>query len=70
VDNVTAERLAQLLAQGVVARLAEDLAATPDALGALERLTVGVAETEMQTAYFTHDLLELRELRNPDHNST
>jgi len=64
VDNVTAERLAQLLAQGVAARLTEVLAPTPDALRALERLTVGVAETEMQTAYYTHDL------RNLDHNST
>ncbi len=64
VDNVTAERLAQLLAEGIVVRLADDLAATPDALRALERLTVGVAETEMQTAYFTRDL------RNPDHAVT
>lgn len=64
VDNVTAERLAELLAAGVVNRLADDLAPTPEALRALERLTVGVAETEMQTAYYTRDL------RNPDHNST
>ncbi|HUY79268.1 MAG TPA: 6-carboxytetrahydropterin synthase [Ktedonobacterales bacterium] len=64
IDNVTAERLAQLLAADIVTRLTEDLATMPDALRALERLTVGVAETEMQTAYYTRDL------RNPDHDST
>ena len=55
VDNATTERLAELLAH----RLAETLErrglisrALQDA-GQIERLTVGVEETEMQTAFYT-----------------
>jgi 6-pyruvoyltetrahydropterin/6-carboxytetrahydropterin synthase len=48
VDNATAERLAEQLARRLAATLRErGLAAN------LQRLTVGVAETEMQTAFFT-----------------
>ena len=51
VDNATTERLAELLAR----RLAEALHARGlDAT--LNRLTVGVEETEMQTAFYTLDL--------------
>ncbi len=64
VDNITAERLAQLLAEGVVAHLTQMLAEAPETLLALEQLTVGVAETEMQTAFYTLDL------RNPEDNTS
>lgn len=51
IDNATTERLAELLAR----RLAETLRARGlDAT--LDRLTVGVEETEMQTAFYTLDL--------------
>ena len=51
IDNATTERLAELLAR----RLAEALHARGlDAT--LDRLTVGVEETEMQTAFYTLDL--------------
>ncbi len=51
VDNATAERLAELLARRIASELSD--------LGTgqtLSRLTVGVEETEMQTAFFTLDL--------------
>jgi 6-pyruvoyl tetrahydropterin synthase/QueD family protein len=51
VDNATAERLAELLAYRIVSAL-DDLGVGQT----LERLTVGVEETEMQTAFFTLDL--------------
>lgn len=67
IDNTTAERLAQLFAQGVVRELhARGLVA------GLERITVGISETPVQTAFYTLDLreLDLRELarheRTPD----
>ncbi len=50
-DNATAERLAEWLAT----RMRTDLAAR--GVGNIRRITVGVAETEMQTAYCTLDLL-------------
>lgn len=51
IDNATTERLAELLARRIVAALSErGLDAT------LDRLTVGVEETEMQTAFYTLDL--------------
>jgi 6-pyruvoyltetrahydropterin/6-carboxytetrahydropterin synthase len=50
-DNATAERLAQLLA----GRIHETLLAR--GIGeSLERLRVGIEETEMQTAFYTLDL--------------
>ena len=50
IDNATAERLAELLAHRIAAALRER------GLGdTLERLTVGIEETEMQTAYYTFD---------------
>ena len=50
VDNVTAERLAELLALRIVHELRRR------GLGqALERLMVGIEETEMQTAFYTLD---------------
>lgn len=53
VDNATAERLAQLLAAGIVRELRER------GIGeSLARLTVGIEETEMQTAFYTLDLRE------------
>lgn len=51
VDNATAERLAQQLAQRIVRSL--------DAQGiahSLRRLTVGIEETDMQVAFYTLDL--------------
>ena len=50
-DNATAERLAEWFA----GRLRADLAAR--GIGNVRRIMVGVAETEMQTAYCTLDLL-------------
>ena len=51
IDNVTTERLAELLARRIAGALrVRRLDAT------LDRLTVGVEETEMQTAFFTLDL--------------
>lgn len=53
IDNATTERLAELLAQRIAAALRErGLDAT------LDRLTVGVEETEMQTAFYTLDLVQ------------
>jgi 6-pyruvoyl tetrahydropterin synthase/QueD family protein len=50
-DNATAERLAELLADRIVRELhARGVGAS------LERLTVGIEETEMQTAFYTRDL--------------
>ena len=51
VDNATAERLAEQLAR----RIAQELRARGVG-GALESLTVGIEETEMQTAFYTLDL--------------
>jgi 6-pyruvoyl tetrahydropterin synthase/QueD family protein len=51
VDNATAERLAELLARRIAAAL-DDLGVGQS----LDRLTVGVEETEMQTAFYTLDL--------------
>ncbi|SRR5579875_2948898 len=59
VDNVTAERLAEHLAMRIVERLRQRLSAMPTAFEALTSLTVGVAETEMQTAVYTLDLRNL-----------
>ncbi len=51
IDNATTERLAELLAHRIADALRDrGLNAT------LERLTVGVEETEMQTAFYTLDL--------------
>jgi len=55
VDNATAERLAELLAHRIMQTLRDR------GIGdSLERLTVGIEETEMQTAFFTLDLRALR----------
>jgi 6-pyruvoyltetrahydropterin/6-carboxytetrahydropterin synthase len=51
IENATAERLAQQLAM----RIVEQLRAV-SAFESLERIQVGVAETEMQVAYFTMEL--------------
>ncbi|HEU5440344.1 MAG TPA: 6-pyruvoyl tetrahydropterin synthase family protein [Ktedonobacterales bacterium] len=51
IDNATTERLAELLAR----RIVEALRAR-NMTGTLSRLTVGVEETEMQTAFYTLDL--------------
>ncbi|HLY32052.1 MAG TPA: 6-carboxytetrahydropterin synthase, partial [Ktedonobacterales bacterium] len=59
VDNATAERLAEQLARRIVGQLRQRLAPTPAAFDALTTLTVGVAETEMQTAFYTLDLCNL-----------
>jgi 6-pyruvoyl-tetrahydropterin synthase len=62
IDNATAERLAELFAQRVVERLRERGVAQQ-----LSRLTVGISETGMQTAFYTLDLRELaRGARAPD----
>lgn len=53
IDNVTAERLAQVLA----ARIVTDLR-TRDLDRTLTRITVGIEETEMQTAFYTLALPE------------
>lgn len=53
-DNATTERLAELLAHRLVAALrARGLG------GGIERIVVGVEETEMQTAFYTLDMLDL-----------
>lgn len=49
VDNATAERLAETLAHRIVAALSER------GVNTLERLTVGIEETEMQVAFYTLD---------------
>ena len=51
VDNATAERLAEQLARRIAAALRERGSGA-----ALESLTVGVEETEMQAAFYTLDL--------------
>lgn len=51
VDNATAERLAEQLALRIVAALSER-----GVSHTLERLTVGIEETQMQTAFYTLDL--------------
>lgn len=51
VDNATAERLAEQLATRIVTALDERNIAH-----ALEQLTVGIEETQMQTAFYTLDL--------------
>jgi 6-pyruvoyltetrahydropterin/6-carboxytetrahydropterin synthase len=51
IDNATAERLAQQLARRIADRLRE-----ADKLEQLDRIQVGVEETEMQAAFFTLDL--------------
>ena len=51
IANATAEMLAEQLARRIVDRLREQ-----DKLGHLERIQVGVAETEMQVAFFTLEL--------------
>jgi 6-pyruvoyltetrahydropterin/6-carboxytetrahydropterin synthase len=48
VDNVTAERLAELLARRILVALE-----SRGIQHQLERLTVGIAETEMQTAFYS-----------------
>ncbi|MGZ3676841.1 MAG: hypothetical protein ACXVCO_21255, partial [Ktedonobacterales bacterium] len=50
-DNATAERLAEQLALRIVAALAER-----GVVHSLERLTVGIEETQMQAAFYTLDL--------------
>lgn len=55
VDNATAERLAELLTR----QLIEELRRRGLAEG-LTQVTVGVEETEMQTAFYTADLREAR----------
>lgn len=54
VDNVTTERLAELLAR----RIAVALRNHGDA-SALEHITVGIQETEMQTAFYALDVREV-----------
>jgi 6-pyruvoyltetrahydropterin/6-carboxytetrahydropterin synthase len=62
IDNTTAERLAELFAGGV----AQELRERGLAVG-LERITVGISETPMQTGFYTLDLRELaRQERAPD----
>ncbi len=51
VDNVTAERLAELLAYGIARELRQR-----GASASLANLMVGIEETEMQTAFYTLDL--------------
>ncbi|WIG61974.1 MAG: 6-pyruvoyl tetrahydropterin synthase family protein [Ktedonobacterales bacterium] len=53
VDNVTTERLAELLAR----RIAVALRSHEDT-GMVKRITVGIQETEMQTAFFSLDFRE------------
>ena len=60
VDNATAERLAETLAHRIVAALNER-----GGTGTLERLTVGIEETEMQTAFYTLDPREMVRERSP-----
>jgi 6-pyruvoyltetrahydropterin/6-carboxytetrahydropterin synthase len=55
VDNATAERLAEVLARRIVAALDERGVGA-----ALTQLTVGIEETEMQTAFYTLDLRAYR----------
>ena len=51
VDNVTAERLAELMARAIASELrARGMGET------LASLTIGIAETEAQTAFYTLDL--------------
>jgi 6-pyruvoyltetrahydropterin/6-carboxytetrahydropterin synthase len=62
IDNATAERLAELFAQRIAARLRERGVSQQ-----LTLLTVGISETGMQTAFYTLDLRELaRGERAPD----
>ena len=61
VDNATAERLAEALARRIVAALTER-----GGVGTLDTLTVGIEETEMQTAFFTLDLRSETRERPPD----
>lgn len=58
IDNATAERLAQQLALRIVDQLRH-----AHKLESLDRIQVGVEETEMQAAFFT---LELRSLPSDD----
>jgi hypothetical protein len=51
VDNATAERLAEQLAHRIVETLRERGVGSH-----LTGITVGIAETEMQTAFYTLDL--------------
>jgi 6-pyruvoyl tetrahydropterin synthase/QueD family protein len=51
IDNATAERLAELLARRIVMALSDRQVGQ-----SLTSLTVGIAETEMQTAFYTLDL--------------
>jgi 6-pyruvoyltetrahydropterin/6-carboxytetrahydropterin synthase len=60
VDNATAERLAELLA----GRIADHLRADGHAAN-LTRLTVGIEETPMQTAFFSLDLRAQPHERSP-----
>jgi 6-pyruvoyl tetrahydropterin synthase/QueD family protein len=53
IDNATAERLAEQLAQRIVMSLYDRQEGQY-----LTRLTVGIEETEMQTAFYTLDLTE------------
>jgi len=62
IDNATAERLAEQLAHAIAGQLGERGVG-----GGLERLTVGVEETRMQTAFYMLDLREFaRHERSPD----
>ncbi len=62
IDNTTAERLAQLFANGVRRELGERQVAA-----GLERITVGISETPVQTGFYTLDLRErARHERTPD----
>ncbi len=51
IDNATAERLAQQLARRIADQLRD-----ANKLEQLDRIQVGVEETEMQTAFFTLDI--------------
>ncbi len=62
IDNATAERLAELFAHAVERALRERGVAA-----GIERITVGISETPMQTAFYTLDLRQLaRHERAPD----
>lgn len=62
IDNATAERLAEQLALSIAEQFHERGVG-----GHLERLVVGVEETQMQTAFYTLDLREFaRHERSPD----
>lgn len=51
IDNATAERLAELLARRIAARLGDE-----GYLDTIAQITVGMEETEMQTAFYTMEV--------------